>query len=45
VARLAAAERDCECGSTLATALITQRDLIPEQVKRDLAPLVGKYLE
>jgi 5'-methylthioadenosine phosphorylase len=45
VAKLAALERDCECGSTLATALITQRDLIPERVKRDLAPIVGKYLE
>jgi len=45
VAKLAAVERDCECGSTLATALITQRDLIPEQVKRDLAPIVEKYLE
>ena len=45
VPRLAAAERDCECGSTLATALITQRDLIPEQLKRDLAPIVGKYLK
>ncbi len=44
VPRLAAAERDCECGSTLATALITQRGLIPEQLKRDLAPIVGKYL-
>jgi 5'-methylthioadenosine phosphorylase len=44
VAKLAAAERDCECGSTLATSLITQRDLIPGQVKRDLAPIVGKYL-
>ena len=44
VPRLAKAKRDCECGSTLATALITQRDLIPEQVKRDLAPIVGKYL-
>ena len=44
VPRLAEAGRDCECGSTLAMALITQRDLIPEQLKRDLAPLVGKYL-
>jgi len=44
VPRLAKAKRDCECGSTLATALITQRDLIPEQAKRDLAPIVGKYL-
>lgn len=45
VPRMAAAERTCECGSTLSTALITQRDLIPEQVKRDLAPIVGKYLK
>jgi len=45
VAKLAASERDCECGSTLAVALITQRDLVPERVKRDLAPIVGKYLE
>ncbi len=45
VPRLAAAERACECGSTLATALITQPDLIPEQVRRDLAPIVGKYLK
>jgi len=44
VVRLAAQKRDCECASTLATALITQRDLIPEQLKRDLAPILGKYL-
>jgi len=44
VAKLAASERDCECGSTLAMALITQRDLVSERVKRDLAPIVGKYL-
>ena len=42
--KLAATERDCECGSTLATALITQRDLIPEQIKHDLAPIVEKYM-
>ncbi len=45
VAKLAAGERDCECGSTLAMALITQRDLIPAETKEKLAPLVGKYLE
>jgi 5'-methylthioadenosine phosphorylase len=44
VPRLAAAERDCGCGSTLATALITQRDLIPGDVKEKLSPIVGKYL-
>ena len=36
--------RTCECATALATALITQRDQIPEQTKRDLAPIVGKYL-
>jgi 5'-methylthioadenosine phosphorylase len=37
--------RTCECATALATALITQRDVIPEQTKRDLEPLVGKYLK
>ena len=45
VAKLAATERDCACGSTLAMALITQRDLIPAETKKKLAPIVGKYLE
>jgi 5'-methylthioadenosine phosphorylase len=36
--------RGCECASALSHALITQRDLVPEDVKRDLAPIVGKYL-
>lgn len=45
VPRLAAAERACECGSTLSTALITQPDLVPESLKRDLAPIIGKYLK
>jgi len=44
VPRLAAAGRDCECEDALATALITQRDLIPEEVKEKLALIVGKYL-
>ena len=37
-------ERTCDCKDALATALITQPDLIPEKVKRELAPIVGKYL-
>jgi 5'-methylthioadenosine phosphorylase len=37
--------RTCECATALATALITQRDMIPEQTKRDLEPIVGKYLK
>ena len=43
--RLATAERGCDCGSTLAAALITQRDLIPQELKKRLAPIVGKYLK
>jgi len=42
--RLAAGERLCHCQDTLATALITQRDLVPEELKKKLAPIVGKYL-
>jgi 5'-methylthioadenosine phosphorylase len=45
VGKLAATPRDCECEQTLAGALITQRDVIPQQLKRDLAPIVGKYLK
>ena len=37
--------RTCECATALATALITQPDLVPEQTKRELAPIVGKYLK
>jgi 5'-methylthioadenosine phosphorylase len=36
--------QNCHCGSALATAIITRRDAIPERVKRDLAPLIGKYI-
>jgi 5'-methylthioadenosine phosphorylase len=45
VAKMADAERTCTCGSTLATAFITQRDLIPAELKEKLSPIVGKYLD
>ncbi|MDY6875969.1 MAG: S-methyl-5'-thioadenosine phosphorylase [Chloroflexota bacterium] len=44
VPRLAAAGRTCDCKDTLTNAIITQRDTIPEQVKRDLVPIIGEYL-
>ncbi len=44
VPRLTAAGRTCNCKDTLATAIITQRDIISEQAKRNLSPIVGKYL-
>jgi 5'-methylthioadenosine phosphorylase len=38
-------ERTCECASALKYALITRPDAVPPQVRQDLAPLVGKYLQ
>jgi 5'-methylthioadenosine phosphorylase len=38
-------ERTCECASALAHAIITRPEYVPENVKRDLAPIVGKYLK
>jgi 5'-methylthioadenosine phosphorylase len=37
-------ERSCECARALATAIITRPDAVPEQVRRDLEPIVGRYL-
>jgi 5'-methylthioadenosine phosphorylase len=37
-------ERTCPCGHALRDAIITARDRIPAEVKRNLAPIVGKYL-
>jgi 5'-methylthioadenosine phosphorylase len=37
-------ERACECATALSNAVITQRDLIPDKVKKDLDLLIGKYL-
>jgi 5'-methylthioadenosine phosphorylase len=38
-------QRTCECAAALKYSLITRPDAIPEQVKRELAPIVGKYLQ
>jgi 5'-methylthioadenosine phosphorylase len=34
----------CECADALKHALITAPELVPDQVKRDLAPIIGKYI-
>ncbi|MBI2760784.1 MAG: S-methyl-5'-thioadenosine phosphorylase [Chloroflexi bacterium] len=36
--------RDCPCPSTLAAAILTAPELVPDQVKRDLAPILGRYM-
>jgi 5'-methylthioadenosine phosphorylase len=38
------AERSCPCAHALRDAIITPRDKVPAGVKRELAPIVGKYL-
>jgi 5'-methylthioadenosine phosphorylase len=39
------AERSCDCQHALRDAIITHRTAIPDRLKRDLAPLIGKYVE
>jgi 5'-methylthioadenosine phosphorylase len=38
-------DRGCACAGALATAIITRPDVVPADVKRELAPIVGKYLK
>src|SRR5262245_51594556 len=36
--------RTCACKDALATAIITRPEQVPDQVKKDLAPIIGKYM-
>jgi 5'-methylthioadenosine phosphorylase len=38
-------ERTCECATALAHAIITRPEAIPERTKRDLAPLIARYVK
>ena len=38
------AARTCGCASALKTAIITDKSKIPKKVRRDLRPIIGKYL-
>jgi 5'-methylthioadenosine phosphorylase len=37
--------RTCPCKDALATAIITRPEHVPEQTKRELAPIIGKYIK
>jgi 5'-methylthioadenosine phosphorylase len=37
--------RGCECATALKYALVTAPELVPEAVKRDLEPIVGRYMK
>jgi len=41
----AAEKRSCQCGAALKNAIITSREHIPPNLKRELAPLIGKYVQ
>jgi 5'-methylthioadenosine phosphorylase len=38
-------KRDCLCASALKHALITGKTMVPEKTKKDLEPIIGKYLK
>jgi 5'-methylthioadenosine phosphorylase len=37
------ARRDCLCASALQNALITPLDMVPQETKQKLAPIIGRY--
>ncbi len=37
--------RTCACATALATAIITRPDAIPAALKKELAPIIGKYVK
>jgi 5'-methylthioadenosine phosphorylase len=43
--KLPAAPRECECASALKQALVTPAELVPDAVKRELQPIIGKYMK
>jgi 5'-methylthioadenosine phosphorylase len=45
IGKIAARKRDCACVNALQFAVMTDPAIIPEQIKRDLRPLIGKYIK
>src|SRR5438445_5298793 len=37
--------RTCPCATALATAIITQPQFVPEHIKKELAPIIGRYMK
>jgi len=44
IPRVAKRVRDCACASALQFAIVTEPSKIPAGVKRDLAPIIGRYI-
>jgi 5'-methylthioadenosine phosphorylase len=45
VPRVAQRTRSCACASALQFAIVTDPARIPQQVKHDLAPIIGRYIK
>ncbi len=43
--RVLAGSRACSCGDALRNTIMTPEKLIPAKTKKDLAPIIGKYLK
>ncbi|MFP4640762.1 MAG: S-methyl-5'-thioadenosine phosphorylase [Dehalococcoidia bacterium] len=43
--RIPSERTDCDCASALETAIVTAPELVPEQMKKDLNLLIGKYIQ
>ena len=43
--RLLTGSRGCGCGEALRNAIMTPEKLIPAKTKKDLAPIIGKYMK
>jgi len=44
IPRVAARNRDCSCANALRFAIMTEPAAIPAAVKRDLQPIIGRYI-
>jgi 5'-methylthioadenosine phosphorylase len=45
IPRIATRVRDCPCAVALQFAIVTDPAVIPAKVKKDLAPIIGKYVK
>jgi 5'-methylthioadenosine phosphorylase len=45
IPRVAARVRDCACANALQYAIVTDASRIPAQTKKDLAPIIGRYIQ
>jgi 5'-methylthioadenosine phosphorylase len=45
LAALPVRPRACECASALKQALVTPPELVPDAVKKELQPIIGKYMK